>query len=147
MNPTPHRNSAAIHAYADGKPIQFRSKMVPTWTDFTSNGSPAFASLELEWRPKHKWQRVIDAAAAGKAIQHKCGGAWYDEMLRSPVANPDLEWRIRPRLQWTRLYLSRKGEPELAWTEDKADLDDDPCDLTSFDRWLDDEWREHELEG
>ena len=42
---------------------------------------------------------------------------------------------------------SKKGEPELAWTEEKSDLDDDGSDLSNFVRWLDDEWREHELEG
>lgn len=147
MNHTPHRNAAAIHAYADGKPIQYRSKTFPTWADYTSLGSPAFASPESEWRPKHKWQHVIDAAAAGKAIQYKVDGQWFDPMLHNPASNPGFEWRIRPRVQWTRLYLSKKGEPELAWTEEKSDLDDDGSDLSNFVRWLDDEWREHEIEG
>ena len=41
----------------------------------------------------------------------------------------------------------KAGEPQLAWTEDKGDLDDGGSELNGFVRWLDDEWREHELEG
>lgn len=55
---TPHRWAEAIHAFAKGKPIQFRSVYslvagaVDTWVTWESEyESPNFNCSDLEWRP------------------------------------------------------------------------------------------------
>lgn len=52
-----HKNAAAIKAWADGEPIQFRLPLDLSWTDWydADNGrAPLFNNPGVEWRAKPK---------------------------------------------------------------------------------------------
>lgn len=111
-----HKWADVIHAFADGKEIQWRwivGCVDRPWYDLSdsTNTNPEFNNSAIEWRVKpFKYQYIIDAHKEGKAIQYKSqDGQWCDipevaKMLIdcwSPYVHngglmDDIEYRIKP---------------------------------------------------
>ena len=95
----PHKHAEVIKAWADGAEIQFRSQNGRCWVDVAiGHLTPGF-SVELEYRVKpepHKWQKEMDAQAAGKCIQMLNSMGEWVESPRGWVFDGPQEYRIKP---------------------------------------------------
>lgn len=144
---TPHKHAEVIKAWADGATIQVRGLCSDPWEDIKS---PSWW-VGNEYRVKpiaHKWQHLIDAQAAGKAVQMRSGNTWHDGWW--VFNSPNAEYRLKPETIRVRVGLTRGGAfgnpPTVVVIHsdgadsDAAALERDP----SFDRWLTD-WVEVEV--
>jgi hypothetical protein len=96
----PHKHAAMIKAWADGAELEFRSvSTAPRWLPVLS---AHYWSHDTEYRVKpHKWQKEMDAQAAGKTIQLRFvnppNRPWMDAV--TPLAfngSDEIEYRIKP---------------------------------------------------
>ena len=101
---TPHKHAAVIKAWAEGADIEYRK---PHWhaSRWESAPNPKWI-LDNEYRVKpapHKWQKEMDAYAAGKIIQYRWNdppgvvSSWRD-CSSTPLWLTDkhAEYRIKP---------------------------------------------------
>lgn len=97
-----HKWVDVIHAYAEGKPIQWRF-INYDWEELPYNQNPEFNNTQIEWRVKpHKYQDVIDAYLSGETVQWLPGGdgkGWMDLAKGQSLANFDtgFKFRIKPK--------------------------------------------------
>jgi hypothetical protein len=102
----PHKHAEVIKAWADGASIEYRFRLADgeSWSNWHScDLSPGWLSIN-EYRVKpHKWQKEMDAYAAGKAIQHrwinqKREHQWEDVTTPHFLTGPEHEYRIKPEV-------------------------------------------------
>jgi hypothetical protein len=101
----PHKWQHIIDAMARGETVQ--AKWLPEfmendrWTDMAPEAGPVGHSDLLEWRIKHKWQHIIDARDAGKAIELRWHPteAWQDMWptfdFENVCTSSRLEFRVK----------------------------------------------------
>ena len=118
----PHKHADAIKAWADGAEIECRSPHGDHWipTEY-----PTWL-LDVEYRVKpkpHKWQKEMDAQAAGKAVQMRIAHnmPWVDG--RGWGFNLDYaEYRIKPE-QVVKYAWAHPANAAVGWREvDTANL-------------------------
>ena len=97
----PHVHAEVIKAWADGAEIEYFSSIPKQWRPVIHPSWDPRMLYRVKPQP-HKWQKEIDAYAAGKTIQCR----WLDE--NTPVwreiplkpffftDEPDLEYRVKP---------------------------------------------------
>lgn len=98
-----HKWADVIHAYAEGKPIQWRF-VFSDWEELPPDKNPQFNNCSIEWRVKpHKYQDVIDAYLNGEPIQYYADfgfgkKAWVDVLRGKSLSIFDSghEYRIKP---------------------------------------------------
>lgn len=113
---TPHKHAAVIKAWADGAAIECRppapSVCHNQWITVLAVAPEWLTDWEYRVKP-HQWQEVIDAHAAGKAVQFKHAdspvtGPWYEahkNVATTSYDAPNLMWRIKPATVRFRLAL------------------------------------------
>lgn len=105
-----HKWADVIHAFAEGKEIQWRfislkSGEISIWEDIPKIQDPQFNNPCIEWRIKpHKYQDVIDAYVRGETVQYYCinpdwNSGWLDVVRGKSldVFDSGHEYRIKPK--------------------------------------------------
>lgn len=98
-----HRWADVIHAFAEGKEIQWRFVNYD-WENL-SGDNPQFNNTQIEWRVKpHKYQDVIDAYLRGETVQCFKGSGynkrgWVDVVKGTSldVFDTGHQYRIKPK--------------------------------------------------
>lgn len=99
----PHKHAAVIKAWADGAEIECRyayrgAESAETWRS-PSNPPQWHTTWEYRVKPAHKWQKEIDAFAAGKQIQYwDTTRGWVDWKYGPTLSfeHPRDKFRIKP---------------------------------------------------
>ena len=135
----PHKNAALIHAWADGAEAQYFDGV--KWVTFS--GSPNWeSSTGIRIKP-HKWQKEMNALAAGRAIESRHAPLpWYEVMGVSERTFDDdsLEFRIKPEVLRFRNYTCTGSDGE---TRVETTIYPDTQYLPNFLVWVGD-WQETE---
>lgn len=98
----PHKHAALIKAWADGATIEarFRNSLSHPFGPWQRQASPTWDTTGYaEYRKNHKWQKEMDAQAAGKIVQYRAypGTVWKDgRNWRFHDNTPEAEYRIKP---------------------------------------------------
>jgi len=124
-----HKWADVIHAFAEGKEIQWRfislkSGEISIWEDIPKIQDPQFNNPCIEWRIKpHKYQDVIDAYVRGETVQYYCinpawNSGWLDVVKGKSIDVFDSghEYRIKPKpdiVKTGRIYLDDANQ--LCW--------------------------------
>ena len=97
-----HKWADVIHAFADGKEIQWRwivGCIDRPWFDFCQVSYAQFDNSAIEWRVKpHKYQDVIDAYVRGETVQWLPVGDnkdWKDLSQGASLDNFDTSFKFR----------------------------------------------------
>ena len=141
---TPHKHSALIHAWADGAVIERCVIGAVSGTEYWMNSkNPDWAGEERLRIKPHRWQKEIDAQAAGKVIQIRCAGPWFDDSVPN-FGNTSVEFRIKPEMLRYRIALMRapNGGQYTVTADDEAEFEI-ADGLSGFVKWLGD-WQEVE---
>ena len=122
-----HKWADVIHAFADGKEIEWRwivGCVDRPWFDCSNLDGPPFDNIGVEFRIKpHKYQDVIDAYLRGETVQYYCinpdwNSGWLDVVKGKglDVFDSGHEYRIKPKPDITktgRIYLDDANQ--LCW--------------------------------
>jgi hypothetical protein len=119
----PHKHAEMIKAWADGATIQIRNHG-DVWYTFPPGVAPIWEAVH-EYRVKpqpHKWQKEMDAQAAGKAVQGRYpGDPWTDGTWEFNSDN--LEYRIKPEEEYRYAKCSSTVTDTPVWTRTKCSGD------------------------
>lgn len=117
-----HVHAEIIKAWADGAEIEFKSSNMLDWTP--AGATPGW-SPHIQYRVRHKWQKEIDAQAAGKAVQYQRPGSeiWWDGHWDFHGSG---KYRIRPESvvkTTTYVFLNIAGVVYVDVASGKANLE------------------------
>ena len=139
---TPHKHAAILHAVADGKAVHWGFMSQDRW--FSENFQLSMLQDEgYKFRvAPHRWQAEIDAQAAGKVIQIRGDGPWFDDSVPN-FGNTSVEFRIKPEAIRYRVALHKIDGRTYTVTADNEVQESRAADRSSFQCWIGD-WQEVE---
>ena len=135
---TPHKQAEILHAIADGNAIE--SRRIGSFAWYALNNLSVLDDDDYEHRIKpHRWQAEIDAQKAGKVIQIRGDGPWFDDSVPN-FGNTSVAFRIKPEMLRFRMY---KYKSPFTGTVSVQATDEDVEGFPYFVSWIGD-WQEVE---